>query len=268
MDQISIGYLSWKRHDVFNQTLQSHMSNGLFDIIKPQNRFIFFQELSEEDIRIAKKYECSYLGDSQNIGIFNAFVRLVEKCETEYFIFAENDWVLIENHDITFKILEDCVGLLRNNHCDIIKLRHRKNPGSPLNSRPVDINSNNWIGFSIADFPYKLESLSWLDEPNKFYSGLFGEFYGNFRWYSTNLNQQRWSNNIFIAKTSYLKNVVLPLLKFSQNYSIDKYSGLEYILIMYKRYLGKDPNLDNIINLFDRTRIVGGEGLFTHKDFV
>ena len=34
MDDISIGYLSWKRHNVLEQTLNSHIDNGLFDIIK------------------------------------------------------------------------------------------------------------------------------------------------------------------------------------------------------------------------------------------
>lgn len=40
MDQITIGYLSWKRHDILEQTLQSHKENGLFDIIPPENRII------------------------------------------------------------------------------------------------------------------------------------------------------------------------------------------------------------------------------------
>ena len=38
MNNITIGYLSWKRHNVFEQTLSSHMNNGLFDIIKSENR--------------------------------------------------------------------------------------------------------------------------------------------------------------------------------------------------------------------------------------
>ena len=44
MNKISIGYLSWKREKILTQTLESHKTNGLFDLIKPENRFIFFQE--------------------------------------------------------------------------------------------------------------------------------------------------------------------------------------------------------------------------------
>jgi hypothetical protein len=265
MNNITIGYLSWKRHPILNQTLNSHKLNGLYDIIKSENRTIFFQELSNDDKDIADSYDCNYFGNNENIGILNAFIKLVEKCETEYFIFSENDWYLIENKEVTEKILEDCIELLKNNLCDIIRLRHRKTPGNPLYSRPKNVEE--WLNQNIHGFPYKLESLSWLDEPNKVYNNIFTEFNGNYKWYITTINHQKWSNNIYIAKTSYLKNVIIPLIKFVENNN-NKYTGLEDILINYKNYLGKDLNFDNIINLYDKIRIGAGEGLFTHKDFI
>ena len=265
MNRITIGYLSWKRHNILNQTLNSHKLNGLFDIINTNNRNIFFQELSEEDKNIANNFECNYFGDNNNIGILNAFIKLIEKCETEYFIFSENDWLLIENKEVTTKVLEDCIELLKNNLCDVIRLRHSKNPGNPLYSRPAE--PNEWLKQNLIDFPYKLESLSWIDDPNKTYNNIFTEFSGNYKWYITSLKHQQWSNNIFIINISYLKNIVLPLIK---NFILDndKYTGLEDILINYNNYYGKSIELDNIINLFKKTKIAGGCGLFTHKDFV
>jgi hypothetical protein len=263
MDKITIGYLSWKRHSLFEQTLNSHKVNGLFDIIKPENRLIFFQEISQTDINIAKKYNCKYIGDSSNIGILNGFIKLVENCNTEYFVFSENDWLLIENNEITCNILEDCINILQTNKCDIIRLRHSKNPGMPLHSRPSNV--DDWIKQNISGFPYKLESLSWIDEPNKIYNNIFTEFNGNYKWYITNLNHQKWSNNIFISNTSYLKNVILPLINNFINNN-DKYLGLEEILVNYNSYLGKNNELDNIIKIYSKTRLAGGNGLFTHKD--
>lgn len=265
MYNITIGYLSWKRHDILTQTLQSHKSNGLFDLIKPQNRIIFFQELAKKDIDIAYNFECTYLGNSNNIGILDGFIKLVEECKTEYFIFSENDWYLIENKDTTIKILEDCIELLNKDLCDIVKLRHRQNPGNPLYSKPE--NTDEWLKQDISNFPYKLESLSWVDEPNKVYNNLFNEYICNYKWYITTLEHQKWSNNIFIAKTSYLKNIVLPLIK-NINIDINKYTGLEDILINYNNYYGKSIEFDNIINLFKKTKIGAGEGLFTHKDYI
>lgn len=265
MNDITIGYLSWKRHNVFNQTLSSHKLNGLFDLIKPENRIIFFQELSQEDIEIANNFECNYFGDNHNIGILNAFIKLVEKCETDYFIFSENDWYLIENKEVTNKILEDCIELFNNDSCDLIRLRHRKNPGEPLYSRPKD--KEEWFKNDITGFPYKLESLSWIEEPNIIYNNIFNEFIGNYKWYITSLIHQKWSNNIFIAKTSYLKNIILPLIK---NFIIDnnKYTGLEDILINYNKYYGENIELDNIIKIYSKIKLAGGEGLFTHKDHI
>ena len=89
MDNITIGYLSWKRHNIFNQTVVSHSINGLHDIIKRENRYIYFQEITQKDIDIANKYNCKYLGNNNNIGILNAFIELVNNCNTEYFIFSE-----------------------------------------------------------------------------------------------------------------------------------------------------------------------------------
>jgi hypothetical protein len=265
MNSITIGYLSWKRHDIFEQTLSSHMKNGLFDIIKPENRLIFFQEISETDISIANKYDCKYIGDNMNIGILNAFIKLVEECKTDYFIFCENDWLLIEDYNVVNKTLEDCIYLLQNDKTDIIKLRHIKNPGKPLYSKPSNI--NDWIKQDISEFPYKLESLSWIDEPNKIYNNILTEFNGNYKWYITTLKHQKWSNNIFIANVSYLKNIILPLIKnFIDNN--DKYLGLEEILVNYNSYLGKNNKLDNIIKIYSDIKLSAGNGLFIHKDYV
>lgn len=265
MNNVTIGYLNWKRHSILSQTLSSHKSNGLFDLIKPQNRIIFFQELSKKDIDIANNFECAYLGDSNNNGILDGFIKLVEKSTTEYFIFSENDWYLIENKDVTIKILEDCIELLNGNLSDIVRLRHRKNPGNPLYSQPTNLDE--WLQQDNTNFPYKLESLTWVDDPNNVYNNELKEFNGNYKWYITTLNHQKWSNNIFIAKTSYLRNVVLPLIRsLSENNNV--YTGLEDVLINYNNYLGKNNLLDKIIKSYSETKISAGNGLFTHKDFV
>ena len=155
--------------------------------------------------------------------------------------------------------------MLDNNFCDIIRLRHRINPGSPLHSKPND--PQEWVTHNVSGFPYKLESLNWVSEPNKLYNNIFNEYNGNYTWYITTLDHQKWSNNIFIANTSYLKNIVLPLIKhFILNNN--KYTGLEEILINYNNYYGQSSELNNIINLFKKTKIAGGNGLFTHKDFI
>ena len=123
MNNITIGYLSWKRHDIFLQTLNSHKNNGLFEIIPPENRVIFFQEITDVDINLAKQFNCNYIGDNQNIGILNALIKLIGNCHTEYFIFCENDWNLIENINTTYKMFEDCIEILTTDFTFIIQLQ-------------------------------------------------------------------------------------------------------------------------------------------------
>ena len=250
---ISIGYLSWKRHDIFKQTLTSHKNNNLYDIIQPQNRLIFFQEISKIDIEIAEKFNCKYMGNKDNIGILNAFIELVEACTTEYFIFCENDWYLVENKNITSKILEDAIKMLDNNIANIVKLRHRKLYGEPLYSKPSNIDE--WMKGNYNNCPYKLESLSWLENPNIVYNNIMTEFTNNYKWYITTLEHQKWSNNVFIGKTDYIKDVILPLLK--NNINSNKYNGLEDILINY---------IGNSEEKYSKLKLAGGEGLFMHKD--
>ncbi len=264
MDKITIGYLSWKRHNVLEQTLYSHHNNKLLNIIK--NKLIYFQEINNIDIDIANKF-CikNVLGNTENVGIMKGFISLVNNCETEYFIFCENDWLLIENENTVDNVLKDCISMFENNNVDIIRLRHAQNPGNPLYSRPSNVNE--WLNNNIMRFPYKLESLSWLDYPNNYYNHLLEEYNGNYKWYITTLDHQLWSNNIFIAKTLYLKNTVVPLLQYSieiaKENSINKYDGMESILINYKKF-----NSNDIIDRYNKTRIAGGVGLFMHKDYV
>jgi hypothetical protein len=243
MENITICYLSWKRNDIFDQTLKSHLENGLFDLILPENRLIFFQEISDQDKQLAEKYNCKFIGNKFNVGILNAFVELIENCKTEYFIFCENDWNLIENKETTFKVLQDSIKLCENDI--IVRLRSIKNPGIPLYSRPENIES--WLLQDISNFPYKLESLSWINEPEKYYKTL-EKVQLNTKWYICTLEHQKWSNNIFICKTSILKNTINELKEYK---NLDNYTGLEDTLI-------------NKIKL--NLKIAGGDGLFTHLD--
>ena len=75
----------------------------------------------------------------------------------------------------------------------------------------------------------------------------------NYKWYITTLEHQKWSNNIFISNIEILRNKLDDLGIFTNCENLDKYSGLEDVLI-------------NHINL--NVKIAGGDGLFTHLDYI
>jgi len=266
MNDFTIGYLSWKKHEIFEQTLTSHKSNGLFDLISEENRLIFFQELSEKDIKIANNFKCNYIGDKDNIGILNAFIKLVENCKTKYFIFCENDFLLLDNKnnysiDMCF---EDIKQILDDNYTGQIKLSNIKNPGF-LYCTPL--NKEEWLSNKHNDFPYKVESFSWIDEPEKFYDNII-IINKNYKWFKLNNNDQRWSNHIYACNTEYLKDIIIPLLKFNCEINIDLdiiYQGLEDTLCFPEKIVSKDNNINKLINKLKERVIFSGGGNFYHN---
>ena len=100
--KLSIGILSWGRENILEQTLKSYKKNGLFDL--SDDITIFFNEITEKDIKIAKKYKLNYIGNTKNIGIQKGILELLKKAKNEYFLFLEYDWSLIENQNKTYKL--------------------------------------------------------------------------------------------------------------------------------------------------------------------
>ena len=73
-------------------------------ILYLQNESIF--QKYHNKINIADKYNLNTLG-SENIGILNAFIELVQNCKTKYFIFSENDFLLLKNDYNISKTIND-----------------------------------------------------------------------------------------------------------------------------------------------------------------
>ena len=260
MNSITLAFLSWKRRDVFRQTLQSYQKGGLLDLIP--NRWVFFQECSDEDRALAEEFGCQVLGCSTNIGIAAALQTLILTCQTDHLLFCENDWYLLESaaHDVA-NVLQDSITLLEQGDAHVVRLRHVAEPGPPLYSHPSDVDA--WLKCDVRGFPYKLESLTWVPDPEALYShGKLPHFWQTKQlhtgpWYITDLRGQKWSNNVFLASTKYLKEVVLPAL--SKHEALDNYTGLETVMNVPSAC----PHMQHMQNTM---RLAAGKGLFTHRD--
>jgi FkbM family methyltransferase len=208
------------------------------------NIIIYFQEISPLDIHIAEKYNIKYYGSKKNSGIIGGFYELLKRCNTEYFIFCENDFELVHDKLDTENILNDCLSLLNNYNVNKINLRDRIKYGEPLYSKP-DGNAN-IMKYNI-DYPYKIESLFYLTNPEIQFPNIFKIVDLNYNWYICDSIHQKWSNNVFISKTSWLKNNLLKLLEDNIN---NKESFLMEELLI--------NNINNYV-------VSGGIGLFMHN---
>jgi len=258
----SINYLSWKKVSILTETLDSHDKNGLFNQITNENRNIFFQEISNEDIEIAKQYNINIFGNNENIGILNAFIELVENCKTEYFIFCENDFLLMkEDYDIK-KTLDDVKQILQEDNYAQVKLSNYKNPGFLYISGGED-----WLKQNQENYKYKIESLSWIPNPKEFYKTMKTINY-NYEWFVVNNDDQLWSNHIYACNTSFLKNIILPLLKHNKdtNNTLDiKYQGLEDTFNNIDSIRHKDERIQFLIEEYKKRKIYSGGGNFFHN---
>lgn len=125
---LSVGILAWNSGETLRNTLSSYKKNGLFDIVNDVT--LFFQETTEEDIKIANEYDLPYIAYNKNIGIGNGFFKLAEFSESENILLLEHDWELIESKKVLFDALKSGISLLESGY-NCIRYRHRRNPGFP-----------------------------------------------------------------------------------------------------------------------------------------
>ena len=238
LKDITMTILSWDAYKTIDNTLRSFKRSGILSLVNP---LLFFQEISERDKEIAKKYNIPFTGDTKNIGITDAFIRLLQEAKTPYILFAEQDFEINHGKQETARRLQDAITLLDEYGVDVVKLRDKKNPGRPLHSRRF---SEDKLTRVI------LETFHFLKDADKKYRKFLEVIPLEYKWYKTTDKYNLWSNNNFLAKTDWLRRKVLPVLERSkQDPSMTQDFMMEKTLI--KELKGYT--------------LAAGPGLFTHK---
>lgn len=193
---MSIGVLSWGSHKTLRNTLTSYREYGLDKL--DQERIIFFQEITDQDISIADEFGYKAIGSETNIGIAQGYKRLVEESTGDLFLFLENDWALIADPSDQ---MYDAANLLRSSTVDVVRFRHRYYPGNPLYTRQFQDRE-------MVQPTHLLDSIHWTD-PSKF-DPYIQEKDG---WFITNSMYANWTNNPTMFRTKWLRQEILPRLK-------------------------------------------------------
>lgn len=236
---ISIGILAWNSGQVLVDTLTTYYENGLFDMVNDVT--ILFQEVSSQDIEIARHFGLDFIGLQKNIGIGQAFIRLTESAQTDNVLVLEHDWNLIEDKKTTYERLESGLELLGGS-VDVVRYRHREQPGNPhFSFRNIGKELTYYDDEIECTSPHLLDSLHWLDPKKEFpeYIGQFGEYflassrYGN------------WTNNPCLYKKQFYLDIVRP-------------------------FAGEGISLEGNISKWwaqQNYSVAHGEGLFKHNDW-
>jgi hypothetical protein len=236
---ISIGVLAWNSGQVLVDTLTTYHNNGLFDMVNDVT--ILFQEFSMQDYEIAKHFGLDFIGETTNIGIGQAFIRLTENAQTENVLVLEHDWNLIEDRETTYDRLSSGLELLGGS-VDVVRYRHRLNPGNPhfsFRHRGKELTYyDDEIGCTS---PHLLDSLHWCDPKKEFPEqiGKFGEYF------LTSSRYGNWTNNPCLYKKQFYLDTVKP-------------------------FAGEGIALEGNISKWwaqQNYSVAHGEGLFKHNDW-
>ncbi len=192
---ITLAILSWGAHKTLLNTLKSYDESKLLNMVN--EKLIYFQEISPEDIEIAKAYGFDYEGNSRNIGISGGYSNLLNRATNENFLFLENDWECIEPPNTVAEQIGMAAGLLDSGVVDLVRLRHRRQPGSPL-----------WtLQFAGREYDrptHLLDCVHWELHPEKFNE--ITELLPNV--YITSAHNANWTNNPHMARTAFLRNTI------------------------------------------------------------
>lgn len=254
--KLSIGILSWGRENILEQTLKSYKKNGLFDL--SDDITIFFNEITEKDIKIAKKYKINYIGNTKNIGIQKGILELLKKAKNEYFLFLENDWSLIENQNKTYKLLDCGIKLLKNNEINVLRLRSAKKPGEPLVVKQV-------YDGTLASIPRiaLISAIHVIDDLDKKFPNECKKITINkIPFYVFDSKNSNYTNNPCLYKTSFYYNL-LNNDYYNKNLDMSAYAK-------EKKTSVKNISLEaDIIPFWENAnyKCAISYGLFTHKDY-
>ena len=201
---ISIGILSWHSGQVLVDTLTTYYENGLFDMVNDVT--ILFQEVTPQDMEIARHFGLDFIGLQKNIGIGQAFIRLTENAKSDYVLVLEHDWNLIEDRETTYNTLKRSYQAIEMG-MDVVRLRHRAAPGNPHFSFRYRGQELTYYDDEIgAQSPHLLDSLHWC-EPHIEFPGYINKSEDMF-W--TTSRYGNWTNNPCLYKKQFYLDVVKP----------------------------------------------------------
>lgn len=237
---LSIGILAWNSAQTLVDTLHTYYMNGLLELVNDVT--ILFQQVSEEDEQIANHFGLPYIGLSDNIGIGNGFLELTKNSKTPNVLILEHDWQLIESKRVTRERLESGIELLDNGF-DVIRYRHRTQPGYPhFSFRHKGNELTYWDDEIGCHSPHLLDSLHWLDPAESFPDKIQkrGEYF------ITTSRWGNWTNNPTMYKKEFYIDTVTP-------------------------FAGDGIRLEGNISKWwaeQEFKVAHGEGLFKHVDLV
>lgn len=197
---ITLAMLSWRQPRTLRNTLESYQRNGLLDLV--DEKIIFFNECVPQDERIAAQYGFKVLKSKRNIGIALPYKSLVEAATSDYFLFLENDFLLIEPEAIVRQELDAAKELIDSKEVNCVRLRHRWHYGDPnVWLKRV------WEGRKDAEIP-NLNSVYLYPHPEQKFSEIKTIVKNDRTFYVAPSRISNFSNNPTFYSSAFIKELL------------------------------------------------------------
>eukprot|EP00299_Pterocystis_sp_00344_P017748 c8895_g1_i1.p1 GENE.c8895_g1_i1~~c8895_g1_i1.p1 ORF type:complete len:234 (-),score=65.30 c8895_g1_i1:60-761(-) len=192
-----------------------------------------------------------FQGSPVNIKLHNAFDELVLNATTEFVLFLEKDWELIEPRDIVLEQLDAAISLVSSGVADVVRLRSRDHPGPDFYAKET-YQGNEEAVFSrqpnlLCNFHH------WIKNPDERWPFAFQKCYDSPVFYCLRALYCNWTNN--------------PVV-FRRQWWIDNMSQWARYPNLERRY----TNFENLLNNIPKSwnvqpyTVAVGRGLFYHHE--
>lgn len=121
---ISLGLLSWHAHETLVKTLSSYAH--LRDMV--DEKVMFFNDISDEDRRIAADFGFRAAGTQENLGILGGTLNLARELSGDAILLVQNDNPVNVPPEVLKSRLDDAIALLESGEADMVRLRDRFDP--------------------------------------------------------------------------------------------------------------------------------------------
>jgi hypothetical protein len=226
---VTLGMISWKAPQTVAHTFASYKSVGILDLFGA--RRIHFNECSAADLEIAATHDFSVTRTDANVGIFGAVDALVAATTTPYLLFVENDCPVIAARSEFITALSGALADMQALAVPVFSLRSRRKPGDqfarreryekkfrviwPLGAPPDQRQhmTNPWLrAYEDARRSALRGSAIYAEEdPSLRHPAIIRRScHGN---WITSSPYLQWSNNCFLARTDFVRDVVLDRVR-------------------------------------------------------
>lgn len=199
---LTIAILSWGAPLTLIKTLRSYRRHGLLDCA--DEVLVHWNEVGVVDRAIASAFGIPCTGSRENIGIGRAIAALAARARGEYFLLLENDWELVEPHTVTRRRLARAMDIIRSDHAQVVRLRHRVRHGEPLFTRPL-------AGRELEAPECLLESAYWMRDPAaRFPDHISKQVHQGEDWFFAAARHAGYTNNPCLYRTSFVREAIVP----------------------------------------------------------